>query len=302
MLEHLPVGEAAALGTAFCWSFGSMLFATAGRRIGSLTVNRWRLLVASILLMILHTILTGTPIPHGSPTAWMWLALSGIIGFALGDTFLFRSFVILGPRIGMVLMTLAPVFSALLALLLLGQKMTLMQQAGMMIVIAGVSWAVIHRPPLGTPSKEGSATLGIVFGILGALGQATGLVFSRIGMDAGPAPLTANLMRLLSALAVMTLIMIFRGTIVRVASAAKDKTAMIQLTAASTFGPVFGVWLSLIAVNYAPIGVAATLMSISPVLLIPLSYFLLKERIHPQSVVGTGVAVLGVALLIGLSG
>jgi drug/metabolite transporter (DMT)-like permease len=201
----------------------------------------------------------------------------------------------------MVLLTLSPVFSALLALVLLGQRMSLLQQAGMITVIVGVSWAVIHRPPLATPSKEGSPALGIVFGILSSLCQAAGLVLSRMGMDAGPSPLTANLMRLLSALAVMTLIVVFRGRIVEVAAAAKDRVAVIQLTAASTFGPVVGVWLSLVAVKFAPVGIAATLMSISPVLLIPLSHFLLRERIHPQSVIGTGVAVIGVALLIGLS-
>ncbi|MFH0883122.1 MAG: DMT family transporter [bacterium] len=301
MPVHLPVGEVAALGTAFLWSFSSMLFASAGRRIGSLTVNRLRLLVATLLLMGLHTLFTGSPIPHGSPLAWMWLALSGIIGFAIGDTLLFRTFVILGPRIGMVLMTLTPVFSALLALILLDQRMSLLQQSGMITVIAGVSWAVIHRPPLVTSSKEGPPALGIVLGILSSLCQATGLVLSRLGMDAGPPPLTANLMRLLSALAVMTLIFVFRGRIVEVAAALKDRIALTQLTSASTFGPVVGVWLSLVAVNLAPIGIAATLMSISPVLLIPLSHFLLRERIHPQSVIGTGVAVIGVALLIGFS-
>ncbi len=301
MPASLPLGEIAALGTAFLWSFSSMLFASAGRRIGSLTVNRWRLLIATVLLMALHAALTGTPIPHASPTAWLWLALSGIIGFALGDTLLFRTFVILGPRIGMVLMTLVPVFSALLARVLLGQRLSLLQLAGMVAVIAGVSWAVIHRPPLATPSKEGSAAVGIVFGVLSSFCQAAGLVLSRMGMDAGPTPLTANLMRLLSALSLMTLIVVFRGRLGAVASATKDRVAMSQLTAASAFGPVVGVWLSLIAVNLAPVGIAATMMSTSPILLIPLSHFLLQERIHPQSVVGTGVAVLGVAFLIGLS-
>lgn len=302
MSDSLPLGESAALGAALLWSFSSLMLTFAARRIGSLTVNRWRLLFATVLLALVHTFVTGSPIPDASGNAWMWLALSGIIGLALGDTFLFRTFVILGPRLGMVLMTLSPVFTTLLALLLLGERLTPLQHAGIVLVIAGVSWAVIHRPPQADRTEGESAVKGVIYGVLASLGQAVGLVFARMGMDAGVMPLTANLMRMSSAFVLMTLIVVLRGRIKAVASAYRDGVAMRYLLGASALGPVTGVWLSLVAVKLAPMGIAATLMGTSPVLLIPLSHFLLKERIHPQSVVGTGVAVLGVALLLGISG
>jgi drug/metabolite transporter (DMT)-like permease len=279
-----------------------MLLASAGKRIGSLTVNRWRLVFSTLFLTLFHFILNGHLLPQANGDAVFWMALSGITGLAIGDTFLFRAFVILGPRLGMVLMTLSPVFATLFAQVFLGERLVLHEHIAIVVVIAGVSWAVVHRPAQSsaTPkSREGGVAIGIAAGVLASLGQAGGLVLARHGMDQGVEPLPANMIRMASALVFMWGATTLRGRLPILLRSARDLTAMRRLTGAALLGPTIGVWLSLVAVRHAPVGIASTLMSLSPVLLIPLSHFLLRERIHIQSVIGTGVAVLGVAFLVG---
>ena len=63
------------------------------------------------------------------------------------------------------------------------------------------------------------------------------------------------------------------------------------------FGPVLGVWLSMVAVNNAPAGIAATLMSLSPVFILPLAVLVEKEKLTIRAWMGAVVAVIGVCML-----
>ena len=96
-MERLS-GEIAAVGTAMFFAMGSTLFTLAGRQAGASVVNRSRLLIATLLALSIHWITRGTLLPHAlSWEAWGWLALSGVIGLALGDDLLFRAYVAIGP-------------------------------------------------------------------------------------------------------------------------------------------------------------------------------------------------------------
>src|SRR5688500_12857333 len=125
------VGELAAIGTSLCFSFGSVLFTRAGREIGSPLVNRTRLLVSVVLVMLWHTLTFGQPLPlDAAGERWFWLGLSGFIGFALGDAFLFQSFVLVGPRLAMLMMALAPVLASILAAIFLQETLVLVELLG----------------------------------------------------------------------------------------------------------------------------------------------------------------------------
>jgi len=54
---------------------------------------------------------------------------------------------------------------------------------------------------------------------------------------------------------------------------------------------------SLVAVKYSYVGIAATIMSIVPVLIIPLVILIYRERVSARAVVGAVLAVAGVVLL-----
>ena len=110
-MDHL--GEIAALLTSVFFSFTAIIFSQASHLVGSQITNRLRLVLALIYLLIINLILFGQPLPVGAGIErWFWLSLSGIIGLALGDLFLFRAYEHIGPRLGMLLLSLAPVYPA----------------------------------------------------------------------------------------------------------------------------------------------------------------------------------------------
>jgi drug/metabolite transporter (DMT)-like permease len=78
----------------------------------------------------------------------------------------------------------------------------------------------------------------------------------------------------------------------------KENPAALRLLAlAALIGPVIGVSLSLLAVQNTVVGVASVLTSLSPIFMLPISYFYFKERLGWQAIAGTILAVVGVAIL-----
>jgi uncharacterized membrane protein len=75
-------GELAALVTAVCWTFTSLSFESAGKRVGSMSVNIIRLLMAIILLGTTQYFRFGYFFPEGADSyQWFWLSVSGLVGF-----------------------------------------------------------------------------------------------------------------------------------------------------------------------------------------------------------------------------
>jgi len=298
-MNPIPLGELAGLLTATCWSFSSILFTFASRQIGSLMVNRWRLAFAVLLLLIFHTIIYGSPLPNvADNSVWFWLGLSGLVGLVIGDTFLFRSYVIIGPRSSMVLMAIAPVFSSLLAFVFLSEKLTLQQYLGVFITISGVAWAIAHHSPFVGPSNKGKRIHGILYGLGAAFCQGVGLILARKGLETEISAFSANLIRMSLAASFIWLYAIIGGKFRESVTLIKNRNVLRYLVPAAVIGPFLGVWFSLLAVKYAPIGIASTMMSSSPVLMIPLSKIILGEKIHFQSIVGTILALAGLSILL----
>jgi drug/metabolite transporter (DMT)-like permease len=294
------MGELAGLFTSIFWSFTSVQFTFAGRMVGSAIVNRVRLLLAILYLSALHWWLYGHPWPvDAEGYRWIWLGLSGVIGLVLGDGALFQAFVMIGPRLATLLMTLAPVLSALLAWLWLGETLKPVEILAIFITIAGVAWVVSERGDGGAVARrrDRQFVLGVLFGLIGALGQATGLVTAKHGLTGGFPSLSATLVRMLVAAAVIWLFTLLRGGRPALRRSFQIGKAWPWVLGGSVTGPFLGVWFSMIAVQNANVGIASTLTSLSPIMLIPLAHWFFKERISPRSVVGTIIALAGAAVI-----
>ena len=291
------LGELAALATSLSFSFGSTVFTAAGRRIGSLTVNRTRLVIATIFLSITHLIVLGNLVPlNAAPERWFWFSLSGIIGLVLGDIFLFQSFVLVGPRIAMLMMSLAPIFAALQAWIFLSETLSGGQIFGILLTIIGIAWVVME----GSGKNENARVYGrgILLGLGAAIGQATGLVLAKKGFGGDFSPISANLIRLLSATILLWVITFFQGQIKSTLQTLKENPAGFFLAVAGAFfGPFLGVTLSLFAIQRVAVGVASTLTSLPPIFLLPISYFVFKEHFGWGAIIGTLLAMAGVAML-----
>lgn len=296
----LGIGELAALGTSLCWALTAMFFADAGARIGSLVVNFLRLVMALAMLALVGWLTRGLPWPtDATGHAWLWLSISGLIGFAFGDLCLFRALVLIGPRLGSLLMSFAPPFTALIGWLVLGETLRVDQVLGMTLTIGGVAWAISDRqtPTVATPADRSSRLTGVALGLCGALGQAGGLVLSKHGMGDYD-PMAATQIRVVAGAIGFAVIFSVTGWWPRVRAALHERRAMAGTTMGAIFGPFVGVSLSLLAVQHTTTGVAASIMATSPILIIPIVVLWKGERVGLGSVLGTIAAVAGVIVLV----
>ncbi len=289
------LGESAALLTALCWSLNSVCFTVAGRRVGSASVNLGRLLIAWVTLVLVHLAVYGSPFPmQAGNTRLGWLSLSGFIGFALADAVLFEAFVLIGARLAMLLMTLSPVFSALLAWQFLGQNLSLPKILAMVVTLGGIAWVVWGD---GDHDAHPHLWRGVLLGIGGALGQSLGLLCSKFGLTGDFPPISANLIRVTAGTATLLLFFSFSGRLRGTLGALRDGRATAFISLGAITGPVLGVVLSLIAIARAPMGVAATLMSLAPIILLPVSHYVFKEKVGGHAILGTLLALAGAAAL-----
>jgi drug/metabolite transporter (DMT)-like permease len=227
----------------------------------------------------------------------MWLGISGVIGLSLGDAFLFQTLVLVGARLGSLLMSLAPIFGSVIAWIFFGEILTPLQITGIVLALSGIGWVVIsHEEPPDTP--RGHTRRGVFFGILAALGQAAGLVLSKQGMFGDFSPFQANVIRMLAAVSFTWAWTIFEGRAGATISRLRAKPQVLRLLALGALvGPVMGVSSSLLAVQHTEVGVASTLMALPPVIILPISYYVFKEKVGWQAVAGTILAIAGVAVL-----
>ncbi len=290
------LGELAALTTAAFWSAVSILFTVAGRRVGTLALNQTRITLALVILTVMLLVTRGTSWAPGADATHVWvLVASGLIGLTLGDWAFFSAFVHVGPRITTLLMTLAPPFAALLAIPVLHESLSITGVVGIGVTLLGVVWVVMERSP--TPIPRGHRVQGLVMGILGSFGQALGLVLSKAGMGEVIDPLPATAIRMAAATVGIWVIAILTGRVRGVVTLVRDPVARLATLGATVLGPVLGVWLSLVAVRLTQTGIAATLMALTPVFILPLVVLTHRERIGFRAVVGAVVAVGGVAIL-----
>jgi len=297
------IGELAAFGTALCWTFGSQFFEAAGKRVGPLSVNLIRLLMAFVLFCVLMLFTNGAPFPTNFPShAWFWLGLSGLIGFAIGDLFLFKAFVEIGPRLSMLIMTLTAPISAILGLTFLKEEYFLYQWTGMIITLIGVSIVILEKS---TDKKRKRkvrkiTTSGLLFAFLGTLGQATGYILSKYGMmtsDGYLDPFSATYIRVIAGTIGFIVIISLNRSWTNVFTAIKHKSAMGFMFGGAFLGPFLGVSLSLLALHYITAGVASTITAIVPILIIPSVIFIGKEHVSLRAFVGAIIAVAGVFIL-----
>lgn len=292
------LGELSGLATAFCWTASYLFFTVAVRITGPKWLNRWRLTIAIVLLLIVHWVVYRTPLPFGADLSrWGWLTLSGVIGFAISDAFLFRALLYLGAHRTSLVTALIPVFSALLAWGIFGEQLTFVQMVSAGTIVAGIGLVISARPVGEEPAERKRILLGVLFA-LGTVGtQSLRYILSKQGLGGDFPALSANVVQILAATIAVWLTAFFGGRWKKDFAVFRDRKASLTMIGGAIAGPFVGVTLSMVALANAQIGVASTLMALPPVLLLAYSYFILKEKVTARAVMGTALAVGGVACL-----
>lgn len=291
-------GELAALGTAVCWAAGSNLFAAAAQRMGAAVLNRLRITAAAVFLTLALFVTHGSPWPTWASASQIGLlGASGLIGFVIGDSFYFRSMLILGPGRGSMLASLAPAFTALLGVPVLGETLGPTALLGMGLTLGGLFWILAERQRTEHESVHGSVLAGIAAGVIGALGQAGGYVISKVALREGLDPLSATVVRIVVATIGVWILAAAGGDVVRTLQALRNRSAALTMASGAFFGPFIGVTLSLFALKHTAAGIAASITAIYPVLALLIASRYHAERVTARVLVGAAVSLAGVVVL-----
>ena len=289
-------GELAALGAALCFTVTALAFESAGRRVGSIPVNLIRLVFALAILTLVQTLRGHPPYPlHAAPAAWRWLLASGLVGFAFGDLCLFRAFVMIGSRLAVLVQALVPALASVLSYFVTGETLGARDLLGMSLTVGGIAWVVLERHDSSATSTRPSA-LGILLAFGGAVGQATGLVLSKRGLEFCE-PFPANQIRITAGILGVAAFLTATRRWKNLAAALRDPSAMKRLLVGATFGPFLGVSLSLFAVHATKAGVAAALIALTPVMILPAVVARGRDRITLRGAAGAAFAVAGAVIL-----
>lgn len=291
----LVIGESVALIVALCWVFTVLAFEQAGKKVGSLSVNIIRLVIGLIFISTFTYFTTGYVFPvNASSETIKWLALSGLVGFVIGDLFLFQSFVDVGARVSLLILSVSPPLTALISYFVLGETLSTLDMVGMFITISAIIFVVYNKQ---SASERHPHTIrGIIFAIIGAMGQSVGLILSKLGASEFNA-FQATQIRIIAAIIGFSIFFFIRKEWKNVFKALKNKPAMKFITLGSFFGPFLGVSLSLVAIQNTAVGVASTIMQLNMILIIPFSVILFKEKVSYKEILGAIVAFIGVALM-----
>ncbi len=294
------IGELASIATSICFTIAPILFGIAGKKVGSIVVNRSRLLLALILLLLVHRIIYGNFLPQNIEIyRWGWLSLSGLIGLTLGDSAFFQALVMIGPRITLLIFAGSPILGSALGWLFLNEKLGILQIIGIFITLIGIVWVISNqeKDPNSTISKK-EFGLGILFAILGAAGQALGLFTAKLGLTEGFPTLSAQIIRLFAGTFFIWIWTFFIGEAKETLKIFKNNTQAIKIILFATIiGPMIGIWFSLVSIQNTDLGIASTLQALPPIFLIPISIYIFKEKVNWQSIIGTIISLMGVGIL-----
>jgi drug/metabolite transporter (DMT)-like permease len=307
-VQHL--GEIISLVVAASWTVTALFADKASHRMGSMSANVLRLSMAVVFLALILWVSVGHPYPvYANGQAWLWLALSALVGYVFGDWCLFNCYLSIGARFGQLLMTLAPPMAAIAGWLLLGESLSWTALIAMVVTLTGIGISILsrgegHKVKLTLPLK------GILLGVGAGIGQGVGLVLSKIGLthylealpsDAPEAmetmlPFASTMIRAIVGSLGFLALMALQKDLGRLKAAVHDATGMRYALVMTLFGPVVGVSLSLMAVEYTNAGIASTLMALTPVLILIPYAFIYKQKIRPREILGVTVSMVGVAL------
>ncbi|HXF61584.1 MAG TPA: EamA family transporter [Caldilineaceae bacterium] len=293
------LGEAAALLAAAGFSVTSVCYTLAGRKISPVTSIAMSLPIAWVILSGIHQVSLGEFFPtNATVSRWFYLGMSGILAFVISSYFMLDAYQHIGPRLTMLIASLAPVLGALLAWLLLGQTLPANAAIGIAMVTFGIIWVIAERHQ-GQPAMPKQAVRrGVVYACLGTLAQAAAFVFASRGVEGEFPPFSATLIRITAGIAALWLFIVLQRQLKATATSLHHEPRLVLLLAgAALTGPVMAGSLLLLSFQLIPVGVSTTLSHTTAIMLIPIGYFVFRERITLRAVVGTIVTVVGIGVL-----
>lgn len=288
-------GEFLAVMAAFGWVGSSIMFEKASKKVSGLSVNFIRLIIALFILSIITLFTRGLPLPTDAGRDMIiFLSLSGMMGLFIGDFFLFQAYTLIGARTTLVLMSLAPILVSLFGFVFLRETLALQQLLGILITCTGVMLVVV-KPDSNNKITLNFSRKGLIFAALAVLGEAVGIIFTKLGSVNYDSFATTQV-RSIPALLAFALYISYKKDWKNIKKASLDKRGILYIFL-GTVAATIGVSSIVEAMKYTKVGIVTTIASTSPILIIPISIFYFKEKISKRDILGAVISVIGVTCL-----
>lgn len=293
------IGYMSALAAALCWALSSLLAISPVRTLGAIPFNALRMTSVAILLGLWLLL---TQRWHWPEPGVLWtLMASGFIGIFLGDTLLFVSMRVLGPRLAGLLFACNAPISFALGLWLLGESYYWLNLLGVAATTVGVFIAISSRTKTGGHQWEqsvGHVGLGLMAGLGAALCQSLGTLIVFDTLRAGQDPVFATLIRVAVAVIFLLLSLLVR----RLSGSLLPYRALNPRMAGQTIfsgllGMAVGMSLLLYAVKLAPLGTVAILSATTPVMVLPALWLTTGQRPSWAAFMSATIVFLGTAMI-----
>jgi len=288
------IGEIVSFGTAICWTAGAIFFERGIKRIGVLPANFFKVVFAAVFLTLTAAIMRGVPIPVDAPArAYLFLPISGLVGFVITDMFLFSVFGGFGKREAMLFMALSPPATAGMAYLVLGETIGSQGWLGMGLVIIGIFMTVFGRQNSLSFSKiTKEDRRGYLYAAIAPICNSAGVVLSKAGLG-DYHPVSGTQIRVFTAIIGFGLMSLIYDRGKGLKAAAHNREGLKFTAIGAIFGPFLGVSLLLFALQQINAGVVSTFTGLTPVLIMIPEKFIFKKKLKPLEIAGAFIAVLG---------
>jgi drug/metabolite transporter (DMT)-like permease len=290
-MDPKTIGILAALGSAASWALGAVVFKKLGDQLSSPAMTLVKSFMSAVLLGIVLLLVGWT---NFSRDALVLLIASGVLGIAFGDTLFFAALKELTPHTLIMLLTSGQVLTILMAVVFLGDKPTVTAWVGMALVISGIFLVV--RANLSGEKKK-SPLKGIILGGLSVICMSTSYVIAKKPLDEPGSAMEATFIRMVAGGITMLIIFLFTGQAKNWWQPFRNSGLLGQFflsVAMITFG---GFWLTFVAFKQLDVSIASTLTSVEPLFVLPMGLIFLREKVTVTAVVGSVVAVAGIALI-----
>ncbi len=285
-------GEIAALITALCWAIAVVLFRKLGGFFTPLTLNLWK---GGLSLLALAVALIFIPFNLPNSIDVIWLLASGLIGIGIGDTAFFAALNRMGERLTLLVAeTLAPVFTALLALAWMVELLSAVQWLAIGVILLGVDIVLGMRKSHKTNSKFSFGSL--AYAALAALCQAVGAVIGRyVLVNSEVNPVVASTVRLAGGFALIIVMLIFTKQ-AWMPKKSMEKRQWGNLLLATFIGTFLAMVLQTYSFAHTEAAIAQSLFA-SSIIFSLLIARIQGEQISTHALVGSFISVIGVCLI-----
>lgn len=280
------------LAAAAAFALAAMQIDSATGRVGALQLSRWQMGLAFLMTAVLTTALGGWA--SLGQTELLWLLGSSAAGIWVATLTYVATIQFVGPRLSALLFTTAAPFSVALGYAFLGETITWAQGAGVALIVAGIVLAALGPGGSDGPRPTRPLWQGVVLGLVTSAGQATGSLLARPAMLAGTDPVAAMAVR--SGLGAAFFIALLAIPALRPAARPSPRDTR-QIGYAALSGMVLGMSLMMAALAHGDVGIVTTLTSTTPILILPMVWFVTRRAPGPMAWLGAALAVAGTALL-----